>query len=212
MSLKRTAIPRRTSTLKRSPIVPKVAPDVTPKPPKGPRQRKCSNCGESFLPPRMGQKVCKPECAVSYARRIREQQERKVDRERKQSMKTRQDWLREAQAAFNAFIRQRDQDQPCISCGRFHTGSYDAGHYRSVGAAPALRFDEANVHKQCVPCNQHRGGNIVEYRIRLIEKIGRIAVEWLEREPPPAKYTIEDAQRIKALYKQKLKELQNVCP
>lgn len=74
---------------------------------------------------------------------------------------------------------------------------------------PALRFEELNVHKQCVPCNQHKAGNIVEYRIRLVERIGLALVEWLEQDHPPAKFTIEDAQRIKAHYKQKLKELQN---
>ena len=183
-----------------------------PKPPKGPRQRKCSNCGASFLQSRIGQQVCGHACAQSFARKIREQQERKEDKARKQALKTRQDHLREAQAAFNAFIRARDADAPCISCGRFHTGSYDAGHYRSVGAQPALRFDENNVHKQCVPCNQHKGGNVVEYRIRLIAKIGAEAVSLLEIEHEPAKYSIEDAQRIKAVYKQKLKALkESLC-
>lgn len=155
----------------------------------------------------MTHKACKPECAEAHAETIRKAQERKTDRERRTALKTRQDWLREAQAAFNAFIRARDHDQPCISCGRFHDGSYDAGHYRSVGAAPALRFDETNVHKQCVPCNQHKGGNIVEYRIRLVEKIGRFAVELLEQEPPPAKFTIEEAQAIKKHYAAKTKQL-----
>lgn len=204
MTLKRSPMPR-TGILSASSFQRTKA--VEPKPPKGPRKRKCSNCGESFEQQRMGQQVCGPACAQSFARRIKEQQERKADRARKIALKTRQDWLREAQAAFNAFIRTRDHDQPCISCGRFHAGSYDAGHYRSVGAAPALRFNENNCHKQCVPCNQHKGGNIVEYRIRLVEKIGRFAVELLEQEPFPAKFTIEDAQAIKRHYVAKTKQL-----
>ena len=174
---------------------------------KGLRQRKCPCCGDPFIPSRMGQKVCGPACAQSFARSVTVKQERKDDKLRRQALKTRQTWLREAQAAFNAFIRARDHDQPCISCGRFHDGSYDAGHYRSVGAQPALRFDESNVHKQCVPCNQHKGGNIIEYRIRLIHKIGREGVELLEIEHAPAKFSIEDAQRIKATYKAKLKAI-----
>lgn len=203
----------RSKPMARTPFKPKPAatsktPAAEPKPAPGPRKRKCAVCKDLFEPRSMTHKACKPKCAVVHAETIRKAQERKTDRERRTALKTRQDWLREAQAAFNAFIRARDHDQPCISCGRFHDGSYDAGHYRSVGAAPALRFDEANVHKQCVPCNQHKGGNVVEYRIRLVEKIGRVAVEWLEREPPPAKYTVEEAQAIKALYKQKLKQLQ----
>jgi len=184
-------------------------PPAEPKPPKGPRKRKCAVCKELFEPRSMTHKACGPECAAIHAEAIRKAQERKTDRERRTALKSRQDWLREAQKEFNKYIRMRDHDQPCISCGRFHDGSYDAGHYRSVGAAPALRFDENNVHKQCVPCNQHRGGNIVEYRIRLIQKIGRVAVEWLETEQPPLKLDISAIQSIKFKYLRKWKELQN---
>lgn len=182
-------------------------PAAEPKPSPGPRLRKCAVCKELFTPRSMTHKACGPSCAEKHAESVKKKQERKADRVRRVALKTRQDWLREAQAAFNAFIRTRDHDQPCISCGRFHDGSYDAGHYRSVGAAPALRFNENNCHKQCVPCNQHKGGNIVEYRIRLVEKIGRFAVELLEQEPPPAKFTIEQAQEIKAHYTAKTRQL-----
>lgn len=178
-----------------------------PKPPAGPRKRKCAVCREQFEPRNMMHKACKPECAATLAESIRKAQERKSDRERRLAMKSRQEWLKEAQAAFNAYIRARDHAQPCISCGRFHTGSYDAGHYRSVGAQPALRFNETNVHKQCVPCNQHKGGNIVEYRIRLIEKIGRVSVEWLEQEHPPLKLDIPAIKEIKEEYKRRARQL-----
>jgi hypothetical protein len=122
-------------------------------------------------------------------------------------LKSRQQWLKEAQVAFNRYIRTRDAAEPCISCGRFHTGAYDAGHYRSVGAQPAIRFNEDNCHKQCVPCNQHKGGNVIEYRLRLLQKIGPERLAFLEQDHPAVKYTIEDAKRIKALYRDKNKQL-----
>lgn len=173
------------------------------------RTRKCAlkSCRKPFQPCSMTHVACSTECAIEIARLKREAKS-KADRQAGLiAIKTRQQWLREAQAAFNAFIRARDADLPCISCGRFHDGKYDAGHYRSVGAMPALRFDELNVHKQCVPCNQHKGGNVVEYRLGLIARIGVAKVEALERDCEARKYTIEDAQNIKAYYKQKLKEL-----
>ncbi|WP_258530001.1 recombination protein NinG [Pseudomonas aeruginosa] len=37
----------------------------------------------------------------------------------KEKLKSRGRPLEEAQAAFNEFIRWRDWDRPCISCGRF---------------------------------------------------------------------------------------------
>ena len=185
-------------------------PAKEPKPKPGPRQRKCKCCGASFVPFGI-QSWCGPECgyklsqvAVAKKKAKEQRQERAAT---KAKLKTRADWLREAQAVFNAYVRERDHDQPCISCGRFHKGSYDAGHYRSVGAQPALRFNETNVHKQCVPCNQHKGGNIVEYRIRLIDKIGRVSVEWLESEHAPLKLDIPSIQAIKVEYSARLREL-----
>ena len=195
-------------TLKRTEF--KRQPAKEPKPKPGPRQRKCKCCGASFVPQGLAS-WCSLPCAHKLAmallakKKAKEQlQERAAD---KAKLKTRADWLREAQAVFNAYIRERDRDQPCISCGRFHKGSYDAGHYRSVGAQPALRFNETNVHKQCVPCNQHRGGNIVEYRIRLIEKIGRLSVEWLESEHAPLKLDIPSIQAVKVEYSARLRTL-----
>jgi Bacteriophage Lambda NinG protein. len=202
----------------------RTAPDARPKPAKGPRTRKCAHrgCLHRYVPDPGRPQVtwCSLDCAAliaiaaGAARKAKLQKvDRAVTKVKREALKTRQDWLKEAQAAFNAFIRERDAAQPCISCGRFHDGSYDAGHYRSVGAQPALRFDETNCHKQCVPCNQHKGGNVVEYRLRLLGKIGPEAVALLEIEHEPAKYTIEDAQRIKSVYKAKLKSMkEQVCP
>jgi len=71
----------------------------------------------------------------------------------------------------------------------------------------SLRFCELNVHKQCSVCNNHRSGNIVEYRINLVKKIGAEQVEWLEGSHKPEKYTIEQIKEIRAEYQLKLKEL-----
>jgi hypothetical protein len=137
----------------------------------------------------------------------REKKARKELREAKAKSKPKSQHLKEAQAVFNAWIRYRDKGEPCISCGRHHTGQIHASHYRSVGACPELRFEPLNVWASCAPCNNHLSGNIVEYRIRLVEKIGLERVEWLESKHEPKKYTIADAIAIKALYKAKLKEL-----
>lgn len=171
------------------------------------RQKKCAHCRLSFVPRNSMAVACSIECALAVAVAARASAERKSDKIRKQALKTRQDWLKETQAAFNAFIRARDAGLPCISCGQYHDRFWDAGHYRSVGAQPALRFNETNCHKQCVHCNQHRAGNVVEYRLRLLKKIGREAVELLEIEHAPARWTIEELQNLKQIYKAKLKAL-----
>lgn len=152
--------------------------------------------------------ACDVHCAIEFGRMRREKLERAELREAKRRIKTRAEWMREAQAAFNAYIRERDRDLPCISCGRHHDGKYDAGHYRAVGSNPALRFEPANCHKQCVPCNQHKSGNAIEYRINLVKRIGFELVAWLEGPHESKKYTIEQLQEIKQRYTRMRRELE----
>lgn len=158
--------------------------------------------------------VCSWECANAYTQQLAEKRKRQDEtnkrietRKAKEAIKTRAQWMKEAQQAFNAFIRARDDKEPCISCGRFHQGQWHAGHYRTTAAAPELRFNELNVWKQCAPCNNHKHGNVTEYRINLVRRIGVEKVEWLEGKHEPKKYTIDDLKHIKAIYKQKLKDL-----
>lgn len=178
------------------------------------KPKKCRTCGKKFIPRNSLQKVCSTKCAIELAQnnaqKAREQAEKKKLRERKDKLKSRSEWLKDAQKVFNKYIRLRDKDEPCISCGRYHVGKYDAGHYRSVGACPELRFCELNVNKQCVPCNQHKSGNAIEYRINLVRKIGADKVEWLEKQDhEPKKYTVEDCKEIIKHYKAKIKELES---
>lgn len=167
---------------------------------------KCRICRAEFQKRSISHKACSPDCAQELAKRDREKVERRILRARKEAIKPRTKWLKEAQAAFNAWIRVRDSGLPCISCGRYHQGSWDAGHYRSVGAAPELRFHEDNVHRQCVPCNQFKSGAAIEYRINLVKRIGLERVEFLEQKHESGKFTIEDAIRIKAEYKARLRD------
>lgn len=179
---------------------------------KKPRKpKKCKACGILFTPERSFQVVCDYRCGLAYNKAKAIESAKKIknkkDREAKERIKTRSDWMREAQTAVNAYVRERDKDEPCISCGRHHNGQYHAGHYRSVGSCPELRFDVRQIHKQCAPCNNHLSGNLINYRIRLIEKIGLEMVEWIEGPHDPKKYTIDYLKRIKTEFKEKLKEL-----
>ena len=83
-----------------------------------------------------------------------------------------------AETHFNRFIRERDMDDPCISCGSYSLKQ--AGHFYSGGNFPSLKFNEKNVHGQCVKCNYYLSGNLLEYRKNLINKIGIDEVEKLD--------------------------------
>ena len=173
----------------------------------------CKSCGNEFLPKASTQTACSIKCAFDLVQNKKEKAanlaakaERKADKEKLERLKSRRTHLNDAQAIFNKFIRLRDAGQPCISCGATEA-TWDAGHYRSVGAAPQLRFNEDNCHRQCVHCNQHKSGNAIEMRRGLVKRIGTERIEKLEDDNTLVRWTIDDAKAIKEQYKRKIKEL-----
>ena len=173
------------------------------------RMRKCKHCRQEFTPQRMGQVVCGIECAKAIARKKREKIEKAADRAKRESLKSRADWMREAQAAVNAYVRARDAGKPCISCGRMHEGQWHAGHYLSRGAHPELALEPLNIWRQCAPCNTYLSGNQIEFRKGLIERRGAKLVDWLEGPHEPKHYTIDDLKAIKEKYVAMRKEMLN---
>ena len=126
----------------------------------------------------------------------------KALRQRLDAVKSRADWLRDAQMAVNRYIRLRDRDKGCISCDRPATwdGQWHASHFRSVGAASAVRFNLWNIHKACSVCNHHLSGNIAGYMPRLVEKIGPQKVEWLQQQNHVVRYEVEYLKRLKSVF------------
>lgn len=178
--------------------------------------KKCRVCPTKFKPISTTQVVCGWKCAIELQNRQtakkaeREAKEfRKETRRRKVAMKSRSKWLTEAQTACNAYIRERDKDEPCISCGTTKPDiQYCAGHYKTRGGHPELRFHPFNIRKQCNRhCNLALSGNIPEYRPNLIKKIGLKNVEWIEGKHEPQNLTIDDIAEIKEFYKNQLKLL-----
>lgn len=174
----------------------------------------CTQCHKDFEPHNSMQSLCgKYRCAVSFAKSLGTERKAKT-KARRAALKRIPDLIREAQTAFNAFIRERDKDQPCICCGKtasdgdLLTGSrWDAGHYRSTGSAPHLRFHEDNCHRQLVRCNRHGAGRAVDYRLGLIARIGLEAVEGLESNNAVQKWERGQLIEIRALYVRRLKEM-----
>ena len=173
--------------------------------------KKCRVCKERFEPFNSLQFACSTKCAISWGKSDVEKKERKENKEAKAKLKSRGEHIKEAQTIFNKWIRTvRDAGNSCISCGRSTGCKVNAGHYRSVGSSPELRFNEDNVHLQCEHCNCHKSGNCTDYRIRLIQKIGLARVEKLEGPHKPKKYTIEEIKEIKEIYRMKIKQQKEI--
>lgn len=166
------------------------------------REKKCKQCKSKFKPYNTTQVVCSPKCALMLVEKQNKKAFNAETRKRKAKLKSRADWLREAQQAFNAFIRVRDHNLPCVSCGKPNDGSHQrhASHLRSVGAATHLRFNLFNVNASCAQCNNIKSGFIVGYVNRLPDKYGQDKVDWLMNANYERRFDIEYAKRIKRIF------------
>ena len=85
--------------------------------------------------------------------------------------------LQKTQSVFNKWIRTRDKEKGCISCGAEVT---EAGHYYSQGHHSALRYSEVNTNGQCTRCNRWLHGNLIHYRNGLISRYGQKELDLLD--------------------------------
>lgn len=174
------------------------------------------------------------ECAADYAIAEREKKERKAEKAARMAAKvdkalTKQklkalaplrELIHDAQVAFNAWVRARDEGLPCISCLELNPstlgvgGAWDAGHFQSRGAYPEKRFMEDNVHKQCKVCNGGSAKNPAKaltvqqaYELNLIARIGQDRVDAVKAPIPVHKWSREELTEIRDHYRAKLREL-----
>jgi hypothetical protein len=181
------------------------------------KPKRCANpsCAKEFKPFNGLQVACSLACAIEIGKIKAAEKEsraiRKVNKGKLDEAKTKPQLLGELQTIFNVFIRTRDADQPCISCGTTKPVQYHAGHFFTVGSYPGLRYHEDNVHKQCGKnCNKEKHGNIHEYRKGLLERIGPERMEALETNPNRQLHlSIPEIKDMIVLYRSKIKNLTN---
>jgi hypothetical protein len=172
-------------------------------------KRKCAECKEQFQKERPLQFVCSPLCGQRYSAKQRKKNEEKERRELKRAMLTRGQWLQKLQDIFNLYIRYRDRELNCVSCGKYVEDiKGDASHYWPVKPYYGLRFNEDNVHRSCDECNTHLHGNLAEYQIRLVIKIGMERFKYLEKiRHIECRMTIPEIKEQIEIYRQKIKEI-----
>jgi len=185
------------------------------------KPKACRVCRAKFTPARPMQTTCSVPCAIEWgSRQLAKKQAKEArqakaaDRTKREGMKGLPELKKEAQHAFNAFIRARDRKagHSCICCGKplrwgVFGGAVDAGHYRSTGSADNLRFNEDNAHAQDAQCNRHGAGRAVDYRLGLIARIGLERVEALEAANQPAKWQRDQLRAIRDTYRAKTNQL-----
>lgn len=169
------------------------------------KTKKCKYCKERFEYINSFQPFCfKEECIKEHNLKHKAKKSREFKKEFKENDKS---TLKElAQKLVNQYVRLRDLNNPCISCGYIGTGrQIQAGHYKPVGNNQQLRYNTINIHSQCSICNNHLSANLVNYRVALIKKIGLKKVEWLESNHEIKKYDVEYLQRLIKVFRKKIK-------
>ena len=193
-------------------------------------------CGVKFIPQRLGQAVCSPKCGLvvgrlpenqKKARVAIEQRERQEIKVRKEALKNHGYYVDQATKAVQGYRRVYELSigSGCMSCGKSQAqvqaeqgwktgGAWDGGHFLSKGARPELRLVEQNIWLQCKGCNggsnkYARKGESVKngFRAGLIERIGLAAVEALEADHEPRKYSIPELKAIATDYRARTREL-----
>lgn len=210
-----------------------------------PRKKTCKNpgCKKRYQPhprARLHENWCSHDCAIAILRikqqREREKQQREFDREtkrRKKALKSdTQLWreeLKRAEKAVCWYVRVRDKERPCISCGRsvaeveagpFKPGGYwDGGHYLPKSTHPELRFNTDNVHKQCKTCNGgefyvRNSAKMAEvkagYDAGILAKIGPERLRRLTAPHPPLQPDIEYLERVKRIFNRRARHLERI--
>ncbi len=179
------------------------------------KAKKCKICGINFFPHKSTQKVCNYQCAIAYSNQQMRLQAKKIARAEKkeyyEKMMTLSDHKKKVQKIFNKFIRLRDQEKGCVSCGiSLINRKYDAGHFYP-STYEGIRFNEQNVHAQCVPCNRNKHGNLHEYRKRITERITQDQLDWLdENRYIKLKLLKDELKELYEYYKKKVKDYEKL--
>jgi hypothetical protein len=103
------------------------------------------------------------------------------------------------QKTVNTYIRMRDKDQKCISCGKGKPEH--AGHYLPQGSFSGVRYDYFNLAGQCEKCNCGEYGSPEKFREGLIKRLGLKAVEDLEMRARITKFFKWDRESLEQVRK-----------
>lgn len=96
----------------------------------------------------------------------------------------------------------------CFTCDtEYDFADLQNGHFISR-RFNATRMDESNCNIQCFNCNMTKGGNYIEYTLRMIEQRGRGSIDVLkEKSKEPSKYKAIDFVEMQYSFVHKIEEM-----
>jgi len=182
------------------------------------KRKQCKHCKSLFQPLSSFHPCCGIPCAIAWGKTkeckayqddAMKKEARKAKKEYNESKKSY--WEKKLQVLVNRHVLKRDIGKPCISCdktriqtARMQGSNFHAGHYKTVGGHPELRFELRNIFKQCAHCNMHNSGNIRGYIAGIIKRKGQAELTWLDGPHEAKNYTIADLKEMIQYYKEQL--------
>lgn len=180
-----------------------------------PSSCKAKGCNNTFIKYRSFEKYC-VDCATvagleKLAKKKRQEaaKEKKADNAKRKELTSISVFEKRAERAVNSYVRERDRHLGCVSCDKPANwdGQWHASHFRSVGAASAVRYNLWNIHKSCWICNKLYSGRIDQYEPVLVQRIGQKRVDWLKSQNQITRYSREWLERVARIFNKKTKRL-----
>ena len=111
------------------------------------------------------------------------------------------------------YIKLRDKGKPCVSCGQPWNLEHQAGHWKKASDYSNLKFNEFNIHNQCVGCNIGKEGNVQLYGDNITKRISKEQKKEIERmaleyKKVGFKWDRLELNEIREYYKQKIKSFE----
>ena len=191
--------------------------------PKTPKPKKCAVCKAEFTSHGGFVTWCGFDCGVVLAtarlgkakrkaakeKKVEAVKERKETKARREKQKTPSAHEKECREIVQEIARIRDRNDGCISCHMpaNYNGLWHGSHFRPAGNNAAVQFHLWNIHKACAQCNLFKGGNLSQYRPRLVEKIGEARVQWLESQTQVVKTNVSYTEKFKKVMGKRLRRI-----
>lgn len=173
----------------------------------------CDSCRRDFLLNDERGKIIIAKATLK-AKAPREKAERELEQARQEKKKksSLETLKMNVRNVCHSAIKKRDKYKPCISCDEPWHSSFQAGHYYKAELFSSLKYDEDNIHGQCVGCNNRKEGNLSQYAVNLPNRIGKEKFEVLQEKAAlekqnDFKWERSKLNEIRKYYQQKLKEL-----
>lgn len=173
----------------------------------------CTTClSEFYREDERGKIIVQKSIIKAVSPRLKAQKDLEIaSQERKQ--KNRLESLKvNVRTVCHNYIKLRDKNKPCISCGQPWHKDFHAGHFYKAELYSSLKYDEQNIHGQCQGCNLRKEGNLSPYAVSLPNRIGAVLFKELNDKAALEKQTNfkwdrQTLAEIRKYYQLKIKQL-----